>query len=130
MKSLECYSRGWFQYLFVSFLTELISLLSVNWCKSFHLFVSFLFYFGNMYQIYLLFFYFLRNDNPLKIWKMLFFQLKSFFHFQDIHIFVFLSSPLFFPVRRNLNAYEVINWLNQNLKTFYLVGKSEIGIVK
>ena len=60
-----------------------------------------------------------------KLWKMLLFNLKSFFHSQDTQIFVFPSCPLFPSVshclRRwlkiNPTLYDVITWLNKNLKT-------------
>ena len=44
--------------------------------------------------------YFLPNDSPSKTMKNVFlFHLKSPFRSQHIPIFVFLSSPLFLPVR-------------------------------
>ena len=60
-----------------------------------------------------------------KLSKMLLFNLKSFFHSQDTQIFVFPSCPLFPSVshclRRclkiNPTLYDVITWLNKNLKT-------------
>ena len=60
-------------------------------------------------------FHFSSNDTP---WK------KPFFCPQDIRIFVFPSSPLFSSVshcsikwfKLNLQVYDVINWLNKNLR--------------
>ena len=44
-------------------------------------------------------FYFSPNDSPSKTMKNIFlFHLKSSFHSRDIQIFVYSSSPLFFPV--------------------------------
>ena len=73
-------------------------------------------------------FYFSPNDSPLKLWKMFFFNLKSSFRSQDIQIFGYLSSPLFFPVSRcfrgwskkNLKVYDVINSLDKNLITHFV----------
>ena len=56
------------------------------------------------------------------------FHLKSFFRSQDIQIFVFPSSPLFFPVSHcfrgwskiNLKVYDIINCLNKNLITHFV----------
>ena len=59
---------------------------------------------------------------------MLFISSKSFFHSQDIQIFVFLSFPLFLPdghcfrgwSKINLKVYDVINCLNKNLITHFV----------
>ena len=56
-----------------------------------------------------------------KLWKM--FHQKSSFHSKDIQIFVFSSSPVFFPVShclrawslKNLKVYDVTNYLKKNL---------------
>ena len=42
-------------------------------------------------------FYFSPIDSPSKTMKIVLFHLKRSFRFQDIQIFVFLSSPLFLP---------------------------------
>ena len=74
-------------------------------------------------------FYFSSNDSPSKIMKNVFlFHLKSSFRSRDIQIFVFSSSPLFFPVshcfrgwfKKNLKVYDVINCLNKNLITHFV----------
>ena len=60
--------------------------------------------------------------------KMFLFHLKSFFHYQDIQIFICPSSPLFLPVSHcfrawskiNLKVYDVINCLNKNLITHFV----------
>ena len=62
-----------------------------------------------------------------KLWKM-FFYLKSSFRSEDIQIFVFLSSLLFFAVshcfrcwsKKNRKVYDVINCLNENLITHFV----------
>ena len=62
-----------------------------------------------------------------KIWKMFLFHLKSSFRSQDIQVFVFSSSPLFFPVthcfsswsKKNLKVYDVINCISKNLITHF-----------
>ena len=67
-------------------------------------------------------FYFSPNDSPSKCFV---FHLKSSFCSRDIQIFVYSSSPLFFPVshcfrgwfKKNLKVYDVINCLNKNLIT-------------
>ena len=70
--------------------------------------------------------YFLTNFYLIalqKLWKIFLFHLKSSFRSRDIQIFVYLSSPLFFPVshcfrgwsKKNLKIYDVINCLNKNL---------------
>ena len=61
--------------------------------------------------------------------KCFLFHLKSSFRSQDIQIFVFSSSPLFLPVshcfigwvEENLKVYEVINCLNKNLITHFVL---------
>ena len=64
--------------------------------------------------------------HPFKNYEKCFlFHLKSSFWSQDIQIFVFLSSPLFFPVsycfrgssKKNLKVYHVTNCLDKNLLT-------------
>ena len=71
--------------------------------------------------------------------KCFLFHLKSSFRSWDIQIFVFSSSPLFFPVshcfrgwsKKNLKVYDVINCLNKNLIThflWYLGKKKRYGI--
>ena len=63
-----------------------------------------------------------------KLWKMfVFFHPKISFCSRDIQIFIYWSSPLFFPVShcfrgclmKNLKVYDVINCLN-NLITDYV----------
>ena len=72
------------------------------------------------------YFSFFHQMITLKIYEKCFlFQLKSFFCFEDIHIFVFPSSSLFPSVsycsrrwsKLNLKVDGVINGLNKNLKT-------------
>ena len=80
---------------------------------------------------------------PLFFTKFFFFTelflLKSSFRSQDIQIFVFSSSPLFFPVshcfrgwfNKNFKVYEVIICLNKNLITrfvWYLEKEIRCGI--
>ena len=69
------------------------------------------------------------SPNDIKNYEKCFlFHWKSSFHTQDIKIFVFSSSPLFFPVshclrgwsRKNLKIYDVINCLNKNLITHFV----------
>ena len=69
------------------------------------------------------------NDSPFKNYEKCFlFHLKSSFRSQDIQIFVFSSSPLFFLVshcfrgwsKKNLKIYDVINNLNKNLVTHFV----------
>ena len=72
--------------------------------------------------IFLSIFHFSPNDSPSKTMKNVFFHLKSYFHSQDIQIFVLLSSPLFFPLshclrgwsKKNLKIYDIINCLNKS----------------
>ena len=60
--------------------------------------------------------------------KLFLFHLKSSFGSWDIQIFVFCSSPLFFPVshcfrgrsKKNLKVYVIINCLNNNLITHFV----------
>ena len=60
--------------------------------------------------------------------KMFFILSKKLFRSRDIQIFVYLSSPLFFPVshcfrgwfKKNLKVYDVINCLNKNWITQYV----------
>ena len=78
-----------------------------------------------MCPLFLLNFYFSPNDNLSKTGKCFLFDLKSSFCSRNIQIFVFSSSPLFFPVchcfrgwsKKNLEAYDIINCLNKNLIT-------------
>ena len=74
-------------------------------------------------------FYFSPNDCPSKTIKNVFlFHLKSSFHSWDIHIFLFSSSPLFFPVshcfkgwsKKNLKIHYVISCLNKNLISHFV----------
>ena len=59
--------------------------------------------------------------------KCFLFHLKSSFRSRDIQIFVFSSSPLFFPVshclriwsKKNLKIHNVISCLNKNLITHF-----------
>ena len=61
--------------------------------------------------------------------KCFLFNLKSSFCSWDIQIFVFSSSPLFFPVshcfrrwsKKNLKIYDVINSVNKNLITHFVL---------
>ena len=63
-----------------------------------------------------------------KLWKMFFISCKNIFCSQDIQIFVFLSSSLFFPVshcfrswfKKNLKFYGVIICLNKSLITHFV----------
>ena len=84
-------------------------------------------------------FYFSPNYSPSKTEKYFLFHLKSSFRSRDYQIFVFPSSPLFFPVSHcfrgcskiNLKIYDVINCLNKNLIThfvWYLEKKKRYGI--
>ena len=74
------------------------------------------------------FFIFQQVISLQKLWKMFFISSKSSFCTQDIQIFVFPSSPLFFPVshflrgrsKKNLKIYDVINCLNKNLITRFV----------
>ena len=58
-----------------------------------------------------------------KLWKMFFILSKKPFRSQDIHIFLFPSSPLFLLVSHcfrgwfkiNLKVYDIINCQNKNL---------------
>ena len=60
--------------------------------------------------------------------KCFLFHLKSSFRSRDIQIFVFSSSPLFFPVshclrawsKKNLKIYDAISCLNKNLITRFV----------
>ena len=54
-------------------------------------------------------FCFSPNDSPSKTMKDVLFHLKSAFRSQDIHIFVFSSSPLSLPVSHCLRAWSKIN---------------------
>ena len=72
-----------------------------------------------------LFFIFFTKWQPLNNYKKCFlFHLKCSFHCQDIQIFVFASSPLFFPVSHwlrgwwkiNSKVYGVSNCLKKNLQ--------------
>ena len=76
----------------------------------------------------LLFFIFSPNCSPYKFWKMYFIHIKCCFRPQDIQVFVFLSSPLFFSVghyfrewmKINLKVFAVMNCLNKNLVTHFV----------
>ena len=70
------------------------------------------------------YFSFLHQMIPLNNYEKCFlFHLKSSFHSQEIQVFVFPSSPLFFHFgncfrvwsKINLKVYDVINCLNKNL---------------
>ena len=73
-------------------------------------------------------FYFKANDSPSKTMNNVFYFIKSSFHSWDIQIYVFLSSPLFLPVRHcfrgwlniNLIVCHIINSLNKNLITYFV----------
>ena len=80
-------------------------------------------------NITLIFIFHQMVGSPSKTMKNVFlFHLKSSFRFRDIQIFVFSSSPLFFPVshrfrgwvKKNLKVYNVINCLNNNLITHFV----------
>ena len=80
---------------------------------------------ATFYQI-LIFYQMIALQN---LWKLFLFHLKSSFHFRDIQISAFLSSPLFFlPVRhcfrgwsrKNLKVYDAINCLNKILITHFV----------
>ena len=61
-----------------------------------------------------------------KLWRISFISSKKLFSFLRYSIFVFRSSPLFFPVshcfrgwsKKNLEVYGVINCLNKSLTHF------------
>ena len=63
-----------------------------------------------------------------KLWKKNLFHLKSSFRSWDIQIFVFSSSPLFFPVshcfrgwfKKNVKVCDVIICLNKDLITHFV----------
>ena len=63
--------------------------------------------------IFYQFFIFSPNASPSKTEKCFLFHLKSSFCSQDIQIFVFSSSPLFFPV-----SHRIRGWFNRNLKVY------------
>ena len=78
---------------------------------------------------FLIKFLFLTKWYPFKNYEKCFLlHQKSSFRTQDIQIFVFSSSPLFFPVshclrgwsKKNLKIYDVINCLNKNLITRFV----------
>ena len=62
------------------------------------------------------------------LWNTFLFHLKSSSHSPDIQIFVFLTSPLFFPVSHcfrgwsniNLIVCNIINWVNKNSITYFV----------
>ena len=66
--------------------------------------------------------------------KNVLFHLKSSFRCRDIQIFVFSSSPLFFPVgycfrgwfKKNLKVYDVIDCPNKNITHFVCYLEKEI----
>ena len=74
------------------------------------------------------FFFFFTKFTWNNYEKWFLFHLKSSFHYQDIQIFVFPSSPLFFRVSHwlrgwlkiNLKVYGVKNCLNNNLITHFV----------
>ena len=67
--------------------------------------------------------------------KYFLFHLKSSFRSRDIQIFVFSSSPLFFPVshcrvgwsNKSREVYDGINCLNKNLITHFVYLEKEIS---
>ena len=74
-------------------------------------------------------FHFFTKWQPLNNYEICFLlQLKSYFHSQDIQIFVFPTSTQFFPVSHclegwfkvNVKVYDVSNWLNKNLITHFV----------
>ena len=78
--------------------------------------------------IFLSNFYFSPNDSPSKTTKKFFISSKKLFFSQDIQIFVFLPSRLFFHVshcfrswsKKILKVYDVINCLNKKLITHFV----------
>ena len=76
------------------------------------------------FRYFLSFFYFALQ----KLWKIFFIYLKSSFHFWDIQVFMFMSSPLFLPVchcfrgwsKINLKVYDIINCLTKNFLTHFV----------
>ena len=58
-------------------------------------------------------FYFSPNDSPSKTEKSFLFHGKNSFCSRDIQIFVYSSSPLFFPV-----SHCFRRWFKQNLKVY------------
>ena len=85
--------------------------------------------FKSCVRYFLFSFFFFTKWQPLNNYEKCFlFHLKSSLQCQDIQIFVFLSSPLFYPVshwlRRwlmiNLKVYDVSNSLNNNLITHFV----------
>ena len=75
-----------------------------------------------------LFFIFNQTIALQKIWKMLFISSKKLFRSRDIQIFVFPSSPFFFPVTHcfrgwskiDLIVCDIINCLKKNLITHFV----------
>ena len=73
-------------------------------------------------------FYFSPKDSPSKTTKKFFISSKKLFFSQDIQIFVFLPSHLFFHVshcfrswsKKILKVYDVINCLNKKLITHFV----------
>ena len=77
------------------------------------------------YQIFIFF----TKWSPFKIYEKCFlFPLKSSFRSWDFQIFVFSSTPLFFPVnhsfrgwsKKNLKVYDIIDCLDKNLITHFV----------
>ena len=97
----------------------------IFWAKSLKL-VSAIFF------IKLLFFHQMIAIQKLKIFL---FDLRSSFRSRDIQIFVYSSSPLFFPVshcfrswfKKNIKVYDVIYCLNKNLTHFVWYLEKEIS---
>ena len=73
-------------------------------------------------------FYFSPKDSPSKTTKKFFISSKKLFFSQDIQIFVFLPSHLFFHIshcfrswsKKILKVYDVINCLNKKLITHFV----------
>ena len=88
-----------------------------------------------MYPLFFMKFLFFTKWQPVKNYEKYFLcHLKSSLRSGDIQIFVFSSSPLFFPAnhcfrgwsKKNLKMYDVINCLNKNLTHFVLYLEKEI----
>ena len=75
-----------------------------------------------------IFYQFLFLQQPIALWKLWKFHLKSSFCSQDIQIFLVPSSPLFLTVghcfrgwsKVNLKVHNAINCLNKNLITDFV----------
>ena len=65
------------------------------------------------------------------------FLFKVFFCSQDIQVFIFAFSPLFPFVshcsiglsKMSPKVYDVINWLNKNLKTLFDILRKKVGLI-